>query len=235
MKKIFVSLFIICGCLLCTNAYAIKSSEVGLYVKRNDSYTKDGKYAMSFKMTNNSSNNEYYVEPYVINSSGKKVFTWKGTKLNKNDVLNKNYLAKYSKLPSGKYTFVLNLISGYTAEYAGPYRKFTWKYTVNHNASKLSFGSTNYKYDTNGNKAIVFNVDYSNLKGKKGTIEIYNEYSELVYKHTGSARNTNKETGWFKWNFYPSKGGLKCESGNYTVKISCDGAAPIQKNYYLNI
>ncbi len=114
MKKIFVSFFIVCGCLLCTNAYAIKSSEVGLYVKRNDSYTKDGKYAMSFKMTNNSSNNEYYVEPYVINSSGKKVFTWKGTKLNKNDVLNKNYLAKYSKLPSGKYTFVLNLISGYS-------------------------------------------------------------------------------------------------------------------------
>ena len=66
MKKIFVSFFIVCGCLLCTNAYAIKSSEVGLYVKRNDSYTKDGKYAMSFKMTNNSSNNEYYVEPYVI-------------------------------------------------------------------------------------------------------------------------------------------------------------------------
>ena len=32
------------------------------------------------------------------------------TNLNKNDVLNKNYLAKYSKLPSGKYTFVLNLI-----------------------------------------------------------------------------------------------------------------------------
>ena len=108
MKKIFVSFFIVCGCLLFTNAYAIKSSEVGLYVKRNDSYTKDGKYAMSFKMTNNSSNNEYYVEPYVINSSGKKVFTWKGTKLNK------NYLAKYSKLPSGKYTFVLNLISGYS-------------------------------------------------------------------------------------------------------------------------
>ncbi len=235
MKKLFMVVAIICSCLLCTQSYAIKSSEVGLYVKRNDSYTKDGKYAMSFKMTNNSGDNEYYVEPYVVNSSGKKVFTWKGSKLNKNSVLNKNYLAKYSKLPGGKYTFVLNLMSGYTSSYAGPYRKFTWKYTINHSAGKLSFGSANYKYDTQGNKSIVFNVKYSSLKGKKGTIEIYDEYSDLVYKHTGPARKTDNETGWFKWNFYPSKGGLRCYSGNYTVKISCPGASPIQKTYYLDI
>ncbi len=235
MKKLFAVFTLIFCILMSTQSYAIKSGEVGLYVKRKDSYTKDGKYAMSFKITNNSGDNEYYIEPYVVNSSGKKVLTWKGSKLNSNTVINKNFLGKYSKLPSGKYTFVLNLMSGYTASYAGPYRKFTWKYTINHNSGKLSFDTAKYKYDTQGNKAIVFNVKYANLKGKKGTIEIYNDYSELVYKHTGPARSTNNETGWFKWDFYPSNGGLKCESGRYTVKISCSGASPIQKSYNLNV
>lgn len=218
-----------------SNAYAIKSSEVGLYVKKNNSYTKDGKFTMSFNLTNESNDNEYYVEPYVINSSGKKVFTWKGSKLNKESTLKKNYAAKYSNLPSGKYTLVLNLISGYNASYAGPYRKFTWKYNINHNASKLSFDTAKYQYDTQGNRSIKFYINFSNLKGKKGTIEIYDEYSELVYKCTGPARNSNNEKGWFKWDFYPSKGGLKCESGKYTIKVSCPGAPSIQKSYNLNI
>ena len=235
MKKSLILCVLTIGILaLGSNCYAVKSNEVGLYVKKNDSYTKDGKYAMSFNLTNESNDCEYYIEPYVLNSSGKKVLNWKGSKLNKDTKIKKNYLAKYSNLPSGKYTFVLNLISGYNASYAGPYRKFTWKYTINHNSSKLSFSEAKYQYDTTGNRVIKFYINFSNLKGKKGTIEIYNEYSELVYKKTGPARNSDNEKGWFKWDFYPSKG-PKCESGKYTVKVSCPGASTIQKTYNLNI
>lgn len=191
-----------------------------------DSYNKDGKFWMKFKLENVCVNGAAVVySAHIIDSSGKTITDWDNFVVypGKTDV--RSFGRDYRNLPTGKYTFVLG---AYCCD------NFIWRYTVNHKAPEpaISFKSYETYYDKDGRFMHKFNIQCSNMKGKALSLKIYNEYGDLVSSNTGVNRKTNNEVGWFAWSGYTD--GTRYPPGNYTIIIN-GGGKTIEKTYYLKI
>lgn len=237
LLSLLLALIMALGMAAPASAVAISDSAISavsdswISVQKQDSYTKNGKFYMPFRIKIGYTPDQAVVTftARLLNSDGKEVLIWnKGTSFSASSEQVHSWYADYSKLPSGKYTFQLIASDSY-------FDTFRWNYTINHNTSKIAIKSFQTITDTQGNQRMKLNIQCTNIKGKALTYQVFNSSGKEIYKYTGKQRKTNNEVGWWAWNYYPSDGGLKCTSGKYTIKVSAPGVTPIQKTYDLKI
>lgn len=221
-----------------TIAHAASSDD---YVKLSKvkSYNENGLYYMVFKVKNCTSDQDIYCSAKLINSAGKETATWNGFSIGAGKSKQISFNADYTQFPSGKYSFRVYVTTSkeyFTNRTISGYEPYSWywSYTINNNSSKISIKSVTTVIGSDGIEKPRFNIQCTNIKGKALTLEIYDSDGDLVYKDTGPKRKTNNEVGWFTWDGWPSEGGLRCESGKFTVKVYYSGGTPIQKSYNLS-
>lgn len=248
MKKYFKIMMALVLCvLMCTSlttpVLAIKASECGLKLVQNKSYTKDGKFYMSYTITTgrppNTADAVTKVKASVVNSSGKTIFTWSEETFGEYKTINRSYGANYSKLPSGTYTmYITATVSGkdYGINYWTDYT-FKWSSKINHaQPATINLKSVENVANEDGTYSNKIIFSHSGAKGKKISLEIYNAAGKVVYKTSGSNPIAyDSGTYSLKWSGYPSGGGLKCDSGNYTIKYWFSNGNAKQKKVYLDI
>lgn len=200
-------------------------------VTRNPSYTKDGKYYMSFTIQSLYTLLNSTTSAKLYDAAGKVIFTWSAREFTGGSTIDRNYCADYGSLPTGKYTFKLNCTAGFSD------RSWNWSYTINHTRNE-SFGVKSYeKFNDNGRIIHKWYVQCTNLKGQKVTMKIYDPSGKLVYNSTGPARATGNEVGWFSWSGYNTIGQrYKCPSGTYLVQLTASNSKKvIEKQFKLII
>ncbi|MGX8701229.1 hypothetical protein [Caproiciproducens sp.] len=201
-------------------------------VQKNADYVKNGKYYFSYTYQNVHATKDMVCYASLYDSAGKVVATWKKSSVPvESGKQTRLFSYDFSKVASGKYTFAVTFATEIL--FSDDTTIWTWKSSVNHNASKISFASAQQMMDSSGTLTNKFNIKCSSIKGKALSIQIFDADGKLRYKDTGKPRATNNEVGWFSWNGWPSDGGLKCGSGKYTVRVSYPGGNPIQKTYNL--
>ena len=227
-----------------TPALAITSSDCGLKLVQNKSYTKDGKFYMSYTITTgrppDTSEAVTKIKASLVNSSGKTIFTWSEKTFGEYETIKRNYGADYSKLPSGTYTmYVTCTVSGrgYGAYATWTDYAFKWSSKINHTQTALIYlKSVDNVANDDGSYSNKIIFSHSGAKGKKISLEIYNADGKVVYKASGSNPvNYDSGTYSFKWSGYPSGGGLKCPSGDYTIKYWLSNGNAKQSTVYMDI
>lgn len=208
----------------------VSSGDAAYYVNitKNKSFTKDGKFNMSFNIKNV---DEYWVDIWakLYNQSGKEIFSWKPRVLHGGKSSVQNFAADYRSLPTGKYTFKLYVLPKHSTQ------TFQWNFTINQtNKAGISFKSYETYYDKDGYYIHKFNIQCKDMKGNKLTMKIYDEYGSLVMSSTGPARKTNNEVGFFTWSGHNRDEGVKFPTGEYTVIVT-GGGKTIEKTYKLKI
>lgn len=248
MKKSFkIIIVLLLSVIISTSAatpvLAIKASECGLKLYQNKSYNKGGKYYMSYTFTTgrppNTAEAQTKIKASVVNSSGKTIFTWAEETFEEYKTIDRNYGADYSKLPSGTYTMhITGTVSG--RDYGiNSWRDyvFKWSIKINHTQpATINFKSVENVANDDGSYSNKIIFSHSGAKGKKVSMEIYNAAGKVVYK-TSASNPISYDSGTysFKWSGYPSGGGLKSDSGDYTIKYWLSGGNPKQSKVYLDI
>lgn len=217
-------------------ASAASSSE---YVKvtKNDSFSKDGKYYMSFTIENLQKpvdigglniGEQLLVDVSITNSAGKRITSWNTLSITAGQKKSYNFGTDYSSLPSGTYILTLKVSAILASE------SWKWTYKINHKAPEASMSFKSYEtyFDDNSNYMHKFKIQCCNMKGKELTFKAYNAKGDLVCTIPGVKRASNNETAWFAWNGYNN--GVKLASGNYTIVIT-GGGKTIRKTYKLEI
>ena len=233
--------------------HAVYASECGLKVVKNSSYSKDGKYYMSFAITGGKpagcAIGETYASVKVLNSSGKTVLTWSESKISSGSTVTKNYGYDWNNnLPSGAYTFQLVLrvegwsdtmyYNGSTSGYGTKYNySFNYNFNLNHTQpAAISLKSVNNIMRDDGSYANKFVFSHSGAKGQVLNMEIYDQWGTKVYSAKGgSPISYTSGTYFFTWGGYPSGGGVQCDSGEYTIKYWLGGKNAKQTKHYLSI
>lgn len=206
-------------------------------VYKNESFSENGKYYISYTAENLRSSDTMYTWAILCNAKGKQVASWsKKGYYASNGASVRNFGYDYSTLADGKYTFYFYVQVG---EDMGLYERWYWSVTYT-NKRNESFSFDSYeKWNDNGTMRHRWNIQCTNLKGMKLTIKIYNSSGNLVYATTGPARKTNDEVGFFGWSGYRYEGETKkekCKSGTYLVQITASGSKKVLENEYtLNI
>lgn len=143
------------------------------------------------------------------------------------------YKKGFAAVKSG--TYYLNVKFVYSSYY-GTTQPITRSLKITHKqpSAKLTFSQTYQAYTDSGDVNQVFQFAFSNASGKKTSCEIYDQYGTFLAKNELTIKNVNG-TYTFKWNYYPSKGGLMVSSGTYIIKYWIDGAAAKQQNFEVNL
>lgn len=224
--------------------YALKSSDLGISTsKPKRSYNnKNGKYCMEITLKNKG---DYIagVSAYIYNAEGKCVVKWDNNgdsyRVYKGEEKTLKFAVNYSKYPSKSYTFVYQVESPDYDRYfnsKGVNEKpvFTWKWTITSQevSPYISFKKLTLHTLNDGSVVPRININTKNIKGQSLTMYIYDEYGDLVCKHTGPKRASNNETAWFSWN--GKSDGQQFPDGNYTVKVVSSGGLKITKKFYLD-
>ncbi len=248
MKKYFkiiialvLSMFIYTSTV--TPALAITASDCGLKLVQNKSYTKDGKFYMSYTITTgrppDCAEAVTKIKASLVNSSGKTIFTWSEKTFEEYKTIKRDYSADYSKLPSGTYTmYVTCTVSG--REYGGySWTDYAFRFSskINHTQTAvINLKSVDNVANDDGSYSNKIVFSHSGAKGKKISLEIYNTDGKVVYKTTGNNPiNYDSGTFYFKWSGYPSGGGLKCPSDDYIIKYWLSNGNAKQSTVYLDI
>jgi len=249
--KIFLAVALAGAMLFALSASggAVNSGDCGLTLTKNQSYTNDdGAYVMSFTINTGqypgsyASYNKTKVKFNLYNSAGTCVASWDEKSYNPNTKITREPSYNYNKnLPSGTYTMKVTITlvgekwSGYG--YVTDELVFVWSYNVNHTQSALinldKVETIRWDDGTYYNKFIF---DHSGAKGLTVYMEIYDANGKQVFKSNGS-NPISYTSGTYNlhWNGYPSGGGLKCPSGNYTIKYWLSGKNAKQSTRYLSI
>ncbi len=231
---VLLMLFTVTGFLAVAEPYDVKAetkwytTSLGKFnVQNADNDYKDGKYRFNFKITYEKTytNNDCgltFQNIYLTNSQGKTVTKW-----NKNYVFLKNggtttvhFSVDFSDLPSDKYTihFTINDTNALFMDHL-----WNFKRTVTHNAQKLTYSSSKYTYDTNGNKSLKITFKTKDLKGYAPKFEVFDSNGKVVYSKNCSTKiSSNDNTYTFEWNFN-NKNGIKVKDGSYTFKLTANG------------
>lgn len=241
ISMLLLSMLIITS--LAMPAFAITSSDCGLKLVQNKSYTKDGKFYMSYTITTgrppNTAEAVTKIKASLVNSSGKTIFTWDEKTFEEYKTITRNYSADYSKLPSGTYTmYVTCTVSG--REYGGyswTDYAFRWSSKINHTQTAvINLKSVDNVANDDGSYSNKITFSHSGAKGKKISFEIYNTDGKVVYKTSGSNPiSNNSGTYYFMWSGYPSNGGLKCASDDYIIKYWLSNGNAKQSTVYMDI
>lgn len=213
-------------------AYAYTSSDF-MKVSGYKSFKKDGKLWMSFNLENTNAvwSTDVEFSAKVVNSAGKTMFTWKPSKAKSNGGSRRDFAADYSKLPAGKYTFILH---GQTTRDAT--KAWDWKYTINHNGPlKFAFKSCE-KIRIDGQELHKFTLSQNGGKGNTMIFRIFDSKGGLITSMSKKL-SSNEGTVWFNWDGNCDiGGGYRCKSGKYTVQVYfSDDPTVIEKEYDLKI
>ena len=179
---------------------------------------KDGYYRINYKFSCNASNNNVYLKNIRLeNSSGKTVATWKDVKFEGTGSWDKHFRIDFSSYPSGTYYFRYKVTTLYGSTEKSYYR------TITHESGSVSYSSSKYVTDTNGNKKLQVTFNTKGLSGYSPKLEIYDSKGKLVKKYT-----TKKTLGSNNYNFYftwdlTNSNGLPVSAGSYTFKFSANG------------
>lgn len=232
---------------LYTPAMASANAKDFVTVSRTESYTKDGLTYYCYNLANVTDKNRDYgaqdmiFSAKVVNSSGKTIFQWAPYTIQPGVSEKRNYKADYSRLPSGNYyTFILTAYTKNTyqsLDTSSPLG-WTWSYKITHKSScAISFKSIEKIRDPKGVMRQEFNIQCTNIKGKKLTFKIYDSNGNVVYSGTGPARQTDNEVGFLQWSGRANVGSnQKCKSGQYVVEVFYTGGTEvIQKTVNLII
>jgi len=243
--KVFLALALAGTMLFVLSAQsgAVTAAQCGLSVIKKDNYTSDGKYYVAFTVTGGKPyecrSGSTFFSGKLLNASGGTVFTWSEYEVANGTTVNRNYGADWSGLATGTYTFVLRMrVYGYEWGDYGQSYNYYWELKYSYNHTKPATVNLNtpetYRSD-DGTYYNKFPFAYSGAKGQTIYMEIYDANSRLVYKTNGNPCSYDASTYSLYWNGYPSSGGLKCASGNYTIKYWLGGKNPKQSTRYLNI
>jgi hypothetical protein len=200
-------------------------------VTKNDSYNKDGKFYMSFTIENLDAENalanpegarrgvgriSIYAE--IKNPSGNVIKYWQEVGVGPGEKSKWDYGTDFSEMPTGTYTFRLQLRIPSLNAGKNFYKSFT--YNINHKAPEGSFSYVSAKawYDDHGRYWNSIEIQIKNMKGHNLFYKVYNEYGDIVYIWNGKEIKTNDETHWFSWDGYTD--GVRQPSGEYTFVIT---------------
>lgn len=239
---------LLCAMLVCgfsTPAVAAAPTDYGMSVNFNKSYKEDGKFWMSFSFNTgiiapNAFDAKTEIWAEIYNSAGKKILSWKKESFEPNKEITRRYSYNLNSLPTGKYTFRLNLrISG---SYRDGSLTFTdddgwyWLREINHTAPvSVWLDSAALFTRDDGSYANRIKLGYSGAKGKVPNMEIYDMQGNLVCGGKGKELSSDKGAYSFIWSGFPRDGGVQCESGNYKIKYWLDGGNPKQSQVWLDI
>ena len=210
-------------------AFAVKSSDVGIKVVKNQSFTEKGLFYMSFTLTG-ASNTPTMVSAFVKNAGGQTALRWKDYELWTGKTEKRNFPGNYSKLPTGKYTFVLQMKTVWSPNYT-----FQWKYDINHKQtiSALTFKGYEKMLAKNGLELHKFTINSIGSNGKRVVLRIFDSKGNLVWLQEGPVLKHDNSNTWFKWNGWSDiGGGYKCSSGKYTVQAYFQGGEKIVEKVY---
>jgi len=250
IRKIFLALALVSAMVFALGASggAVNSTDCGLTLTKNQSYTNDdGAYVMSFSINTGkypgsyASYNQTKVKFNLYNSAGKSVANWDEKAYNPNTKVTREPSYNYQKnLSSGTYTMKVTVTvigekwNGYS--YVRDDLVFVWSYNVTHTqAATVNLSTVEVVRRDDGSYANKFGFAHSGAKGQVLNLEIYNERGTRVYSSKGSPIAYTSGTYSFTWGGYPSGGGLQCDSGTYTIKYWLDGKNAKQSKYYLSI
>lgn len=246
-RKTLLSL-LLCAALVLgmgTSAFAEGPGDFGLSVSKNDSYLKDGKFYMSFTIKTgelpmaNETNTKIKAE--LFNSSGKRMASWNEKTFEPNKKITRNYGYDWnSNLPSGTYTMKITCTldgDSYSNYHGWAPTSYSWSYKVNHKApSSIYLDSATVVTRDDGSYANRIKLGHSGCKGKFAHVEIYDQKGNMVMSGQGNkAISNDKGTYSFTWGGFPKGGGLRCESGNYTIKFWVTEGNPKQSTVWLDI
>ena len=233
---------------LCAPSHAVTSTDCGLTLTKNENYSKDGYDYRSFTINTGkypgsySSSNKTKVLVELYNASGKRVVNWGEKVYEPNTKITRNPGYNYNEnLSSGTYTMKVTVTlvgekwSGYG--YVLDELVFVWSYNINHTqAALINLDKVEVVRNDDGTYSNKFIFGHSGAKGLTVHMEIYDANSRLVYKNSGSNPISYDSGSYnFYWGGYPSGGGMRCQSGNYTIKYWLGGKNPKQATRYLNI
>ena len=213
-----------------------ESSSDYIKVTKNDSYTKNGAFNLSFTFKNVSKDSTIKVTAQLLNPSGGIVHQYDGFEFTSGQAQRWHFGYNYSSLPSGTYTLKVHA-SDWNYAY-GEVQGWTWSYNIKHTAPAPSFSYKSYEtyYNKNGFLIHKVNIQCKNMKGQRLYCKLYDPDGNLVldWGKDTPARKTNNETGFFSWGGYEN--GQKYPSGEYTFVItSSANEKVIQKTLKLNI
>lgn len=197
-----------------------ESSSDYMIVTKNDSYTKDGTFNLSFTFKNVSINSAIKVTAQLLNPSGDVVWTYKGFEFKSGQTQPWSFGYDDSSLPSGTYTLKIHASDWNYA--SGEGQGWTWSYNIKHTAPAPSFSYKSYEtyYDADGRLQDKINIQCTNMKGKKLYCKLYDSEGYLVvdWGTDTPARKTNNEIGFFTWSGYQN--GQTYPSGEHTFIIT---------------
>jgi hypothetical protein len=233
---------------LLVSAGAIKASECGLKVTRKKDYSSNGKLFMSFTIQTGTNPRARYHQKVKISaglydSGGKRVVGWNDEELSENITVNRNYGYNYNdNLAAGTYTFNLHVAqcgTTWDTSYSSIYRPvdihFTWRYTINHAPTAiLNLQSTGLVTMDDGSYQNKIIFSHKGAKDKRISMEIYDEWNNLVASKQGNAHRYIEGTYTFYWDGFPSNGGAQCESGTYKIKYWLSDGSAKQSSVWLD-
>lgn len=221
----------------------IKASECGLKVYENKSYTKDGKFYMSYEITTGrppkAEKSVTLMKASLVNSSGKTIFTWDEKEFPEYKTFTRNYGADYSKLPSGTYTMYLTCTIRAWSDggYIQTDYPFRFSSKINHTQTPIiKLKSVQSVANDDGTYGTKITFSHTAAKGKKISFEIYNTDRKLVFK-TSSSKPMTSDSGTYNfiWSGYPTGGGLKLPSDDYIIKYWLSNGNAKQSTVHLDI
>ena len=230
LKRIISALLVLCmaaGCFAFTEtekaeAGGFSTSDGKVYVYNLDNGYSNGKYQIKEKIVYDRSDTRYdspltVFNQILVNSAGKKIMSWKDWNiLPRGGSKEVSYGVDFSTLPSGTYTLYFSLAG------SRDMLSNTYSRKVSHSAGKISYSSSKYIYDTNGNKSlkVIFNI--VSLKGYAPKFEVFNSNGTRIYSKTYAKVAYSNTNYSFTWNMYTSSGNM-AKSGTYTFKVTCNG------------
>lgn len=159
----------------------------------------------------------------LLNSAGKTMATWKDCSILKNGgTLTKHFSIDFSEYPSDTYKFSYTVNPQITSD------KKTYSISVKHTGGKITYNSSKYIYDTDGNKKVKVYFKTKNLKGYATKIQIFDSNNKVVRSFSGSEIAGNDSNYYVSWGMTDSKGN-KVSKGTYTFKITANGKTCTKK------
>ena len=224
MKKV-ISMYLVFVVLILSvsfqpmNALASSSSDY-IEIKKNDSYTINNYYYLSFNF-NNVSKNDIEVTAKLLNPSGGVIWNYKGYNFVAGETKTRSFGFDYSTLSSGTYT--LKVIASCLGDnISGELKSWSWTYNIKYTTPKPSFTykSCETYYDSTGRYMQKINIQCNNMKGERLYCKIYDSSGNLVtdWGTDTPVRKTNREIGYFVWDGYAD--GKKYPSGDYTFIVT---------------
>lgn len=214
------------------------ASDYGVVLTKGKWYTKDGRYYMPFTLQTGQV--PYADDPStsmvaeLFNSSGKSIFKWDRKFYSHNGTTTREPNFPLGNLASDTYTMkvTVGIWEGSRCDYT-----WDWTYNVNYKVpSSIYLDSAAVITRDDGSYANRIKLGHSGCNGKFAHIEIYDEWGNLVMSGQGNkAISNNKGIYSFTWGGFPKGGGLRCESGHYTIKFWVTGGNPKQSTVWLDI